>query len=130
MLNASQGLGARCLDLSETEVDAIVCCGYKWLLGPYGTGFAWVRPALRDRLQPPHAYWLPNVWGRDGGMASYALRDDLGARAFDLFDTANFLNFVPWTATLEYLIAAKPETITHHNEALIGRLVNGIPPGS
>ncbi|HEX6535830.1 MAG TPA: aminotransferase class V-fold PLP-dependent enzyme [Gemmatimonadaceae bacterium] len=126
VLNASQGLGARVLDVSASEVDALVCCGYKWLLGPYGTGFCWLRPTLREQLEPPHAYWLPNVWGRGDDMATYTMRDDLGARAFDIFDTANFLNFVPWTAALEYLLAAGPATVAGHDDALVQRLVGSI----
>lgn len=59
-------------------------------------------------------------------MASYAMRDDLGARAFDVFDTANFLNFVPWTAALEYLVAAGPAAVASHDAALVQRLVDSL----
>jgi selenocysteine lyase/cysteine desulfurase len=126
-LNASQGLGARTIDVSDATVDAVVCCGYKWLLGPYGTGFAWVRPELRQTLEPPHAYWFPNVWGQTSGMLTYTLRDDLGTRAFDLFDTANFLNFAPWTAAIELLLSAGIAEVAHYDEALIQYLLDRIP---
>ena len=42
VVNGSQGLGARPLDLSAAPVDAFTSVGFKWLCGPYGTGFAWV----------------------------------------------------------------------------------------
>jgi cysteine desulfurase/selenocysteine lyase len=44
VVNASQAIGARLLDLGATPVDALVSCGFKWLCGPYGTGFAGWRP--------------------------------------------------------------------------------------
>jgi selenocysteine lyase/cysteine desulfurase len=126
VLNASQGLGARVLDVSTMALDAVTCCGYKWLLGPYGTGFCWIAPALRDRLASRHAYWLPSVWGQPGGLRNYAVRRDLGARAFDVFGTANFLNVLPWTAAIEYLAAAGPAAVQQYDDALVERLVAGL----
>jgi cysteine desulfurase / selenocysteine lyase len=49
VVNASQALGARAIDVQRTPVDAVVSCGYKWLCGPYATGFAWLHPTLRPR---------------------------------------------------------------------------------
>lgn len=70
VLSASQALGARALDVRTTTLDALTCCGYKWLLGPYGTGFLWLTPTLRGQLEPLHAYWLPNVWGQAGDLVA------------------------------------------------------------
>jgi len=55
VVNVSQGLGARPFDLS-TGVDAVVGVGFKWLCGPYGTGFTWVRPELLRSLHCNQAY--------------------------------------------------------------------------
>jgi selenocysteine lyase/cysteine desulfurase len=43
VLDVSQSCGAVPLDVDELDVDFLVCAGYKWLLGPHGTGFFWVR---------------------------------------------------------------------------------------
>lgn len=123
VLNASQALGARILDVSRVPVDVVVCCGYKWLLGPYGTGFSWITPALRETFTPPHAYWLPNVWGQAGTMKTYTTRSDLGARAYDVFCPANFLNVMPWTRAVEYLLSATPRAVEAHTQRLVERLV-------
>lgn len=37
VVNASQAIGARPIDVGRSPVDAVVSCGYKWLCGPYGT---------------------------------------------------------------------------------------------
>ena len=42
----------------------MVSCGYKWLYGPYATRFAWLHPALANRLRPQQAYWLTMQAGR------------------------------------------------------------------
>lgn len=40
IVDATQGLGANDLDLSEIAIDVLLATGYKWLLAGYGTGVA------------------------------------------------------------------------------------------
>ncbi|AXK31626.1 aminotransferase class V-fold PLP-dependent enzyme [Streptomyces armeniacus] len=128
VVNTSQALGARPLDVSRTPVDAVVSCGYKWLCGPYGTGFSWLRPDLLERLTPQHAYWLAMRYGHGGldRMRDTVLRDDLGVRAFDVFCPADFLNVLPWTASLRLLLAAGVDEVAAWDQALVGRFVAGL----
>jgi len=82
VVNASQALGARPFDAASTTVDAVVSCGYKWLCGPYATGFAWLRPSFGAQLQPQQAYWLAMQAGRTlDQMRDSTIRHDLGVRA-------------------------------------------------
>lgn len=127
VLNGAQGLGARTLDVARSPVDAVTCCGYKWLCGPYATGFCWLTPALRESLSIRHGYWLTMQIGKPlDQMRDYSLREDLGARAWDVFCPANFLNFVPWTAALEYLLDAGVARIEEWDQQLIERIVHGL----
>jgi selenocysteine lyase/cysteine desulfurase len=128
VVNGSQGLGARPLDLSAAPVDVYTGVGFKWLCGPYGTGFAWIRPDLRDTLKPQQAYWLSMLTAEDLGAAEVPteLREGRGARAFDLFGTANFFNFVPWTAALEHVMGIGLDTIRDHDQALVARFIDGL----
>ncbi len=59
-------------------------------------------------------------------MQEYTLRDDLGAAAYDVFCTANFLNFMPWAAAVEYLLAQGLEQIEMYDDMLVSRLINGL----
>jgi len=128
VVNGSQGLGARPLDLGRAPVDAFSCVGFKWLCGPYGTGFAWVRPELRETLRPMQAYWLSMLTAEDLGKPSVptTLRDGRGARAFDLFGTANFFNFWPWIVAIEHGLEIGHDTIRDHDQALVSRFIEGI----
>jgi selenocysteine lyase/cysteine desulfurase len=127
VVNASQALGARPLDVTATPVDAVACCGYKWLCGPYGTGFAWLHPDLLGRLRPQQAYWLVMQAGRGlDQMRDTAVRDDLGVRAFDVFCPASFATTVPWIASLELLLGTGIEQIAAWNQHLVDRLLGGI----
>ncbi len=129
IVNGSQAIGTRPLDLSQTPLDAVTSCGFKWLCGPYATGFCWIRPDVREQLDYNQAYWLAMQAGRDlNQMRDYTLRTDLGARKYDVFCAANFLAVKPWLAAVEYLLTEGIEQIAAHNERLVDRLIAGLDP--
>jgi selenocysteine lyase/cysteine desulfurase len=129
VVNGSQALGARPLDLSRTPVDALSSCGYKWLCGPYGTGFCWVRPDVRDTLDYNQAYWLAMQEGRGlNQMRDYTVRTDLGARKYDVFCPANFLDLKPWIAAVDYLLEQGIEQIATYDDRLVTHLIEGVDP--
>lgn len=127
VVNASQALGALPLDVGRElpgPVDAITSCGYKWLCGPYGTGFAWLSPALLAHIQAPQINWF----AAQQGAGLNHMRDlqppgaSLGAAALDIFNTANFFNFAPWAAALELLLACGQGAIAAYDRALVAQL--------
>jgi cysteine desulfurase/selenocysteine lyase len=127
VVNASQALGARPIDVSSAGVDAVVSCGYKWLCGPYGTGFAWLSPDLRDELRPQQAYWLAMQAGQGlNQMRETTVRDDVGVRAFDVFCPAAFATTLPWIASLELFLATGVRAIAEHNQRLVEKLLASV----
>ncbi|MCZ6917282.1 MAG: aminotransferase class V-fold PLP-dependent enzyme [Gemmatimonadetes bacterium] len=128
VVNTSQALGARPLDVSATPVDAITNVGFKWLYGPYGTGFCWMRPELLESLEYNQAYWLSMLTADDLGkpLHDLALRSGLGARQYDVFGTANFFNFKPWAASLEFVLDIGLDRIVAHDQSLVSRFLEGI----
>jgi cysteine desulfurase/selenocysteine lyase len=130
VVNGSQAVGAAPVGLAGLPVDALVSCGFKWLCGPYGTGFCWLHPDLLASLAYRPAYWLAHAGQDDlGRQVSYRLRGDLGAARYDVFGTANFLNFMPWTASVEYLLEVGVDRVAAWDQALVERLVQGLDPG-
>jgi cysteine desulfurase / selenocysteine lyase len=59
-------------------------------------------------------------------MRDYSLRDDLGARVWDVFCTANFLNFVPWTRAIEYLLQAGPANVAEYDQGLVTQFLQNL----
>ncbi len=139
--NTSQGLGGRRLDLSAAPVDAVVNVGWKWLCGPYGTGFCWIRPELRERLRVNRRYWqatqtADDLQGSGGGRreageeADRAAFETLGGKRYDVFGTASFFNVKPFAAAVETLLdpdlTGGLDAIEAHDRALVDRLVEGL----
>jgi selenocysteine lyase/cysteine desulfurase len=127
--NVSQALGARPLDVRTAPVDGIVCAGWKWLCGPYATGFCWLRPELRDSLVYNQSYWLSMLTSDDLGQDSLdlTLAEDVGGRRYDVFATANFFNFAPFAAAVEYLLEIGADAAEAHDQALVERFLAGLP---
>ena len=129
VLNGSQGIGNRPFHALESGVDVFTACGFKWLLGPYATGFCWIRPDLRELLQSTQGYWLANLNAEDlQGEIPVRLKENLGARRFDIFCPANFFNFLPWSASLQYLLEVGIDRIASHDLGLARRLIRGLDP--
>jgi selenocysteine lyase/cysteine desulfurase len=57
VVDGIQGLGAVPLDVRAVPVDILACGGQKWLLGPWGSGFCYVRRELVTALTPPISGW-------------------------------------------------------------------------
>jgi cysteine desulfurase / selenocysteine lyase len=127
VVNASQAVGARALDVRTTPADAIACCGWKWLCGPYATGFGWLSEALRSELRNPQPHWIrQKEASRADPEINYALAEDGAARQLDVFANANFFNFGPFAASLDQLLTVGLERIARHDQALVARLLENL----
>jgi selenocysteine lyase/cysteine desulfurase len=124
ILNSSQAIGTQPFDAALGLVDALTNVGFKWLCGPYGTGFCWINPELREDLDYDQTYWLSMQTADDLKSSSDwpEIKEGLGARKYDVFGTANFFNFVPWTESVTYILEKGVKNIKSHNEELINRL--------
>lgn len=127
VLNVAQSAGAVPLDIGSWPVDAVVGAGYKWLCGPYGTGFAWIKPELRQQLNVNHAYWIPYLSDdelqSEGPLAYKELKT---ARQLDVFGTANFFNFVPFREAVDYFLDIGLDNVAVYHSQLIDQLINGL----
>lgn len=128
VVNGSQAVGAMPVDVQHLPVDAMVSVGFKWLCGPYGTGVCWLRPELFDALRPAKLYWLSALTAEDLAAPSLDLESIAPRRTgrLDIFGTANFFNYVPFTAALELRLELGIDPAHRYVDGLVVRLLAGI----
>ena len=56
-VDAIQGLGVFPLDVNDVPIDYAAADGHKWMLGPEGAGFLYIRHSRLDQLQSVLAGW-------------------------------------------------------------------------
>jgi cysteine desulfurase/selenocysteine lyase len=128
LLDASQCAGAMPMTVAELGADFIVCSGYKWLLGPYGTGFFWVASEAGERLKTGPLNFQALEGARNfAGLPVDNLRAVPGARRWDAAETANFTNLAALDASLDLVLEAGVDAVACHNNALVSQIIERLP---
>jgi cysteine desulfurase / selenocysteine lyase len=100
VVDAIQGVGAAPLDVRACHVDILACGAQKWLLSPWGTGFAYVRRELVGGLEPNDVGWMSVRSSEDfTRLCDYELSYFDDARRFEVI-TLPFQEFAGMNATL------------------------------
>jgi len=81
LLDATQSVGQFPVDVDAIGCDLLTATGRKFLRGPRGTGFLWVRTAVLDRLDPFVAEIGSATWDGHRGFTWAP-----GARRFDTWE--------------------------------------------
>jgi cysteine desulfurase / selenocysteine lyase len=126
-LDASQCAGAMPIAVRDTGADFLVSSGYKWLLGPYGTGFFWVREDRMQEMRPAPFYWtaLPGASEFNSlNLAPY--HPAPSPRRWDAPETAS-TQLAATEASLEFLLRVGVETVWQHNRERIRQIIERLP---
>ncbi len=126
VVDAIQGVGARTLDARACHIDILACGGQKWLLSPWGTGFAYVRRELAPRLEPRQIGWLA-VQGSSNfnRLVEYDLSWYDDARRFEV-GTLPYQDLAGFCASLEMLLDLGIERIERHVTALLDTMLSRV----
>jgi cysteine desulfurase/selenocysteine lyase len=130
LLDASQCCGAMPMDVRALGADFVVSAGYKWLLGPFGTGFFWVKSEHLQMVRPGPFYWMA-VAGSDN-FAALNFDDPkpaASAKRWDAPEWASYFNFnlVAMDVSVDFVERMGPERVLAHNRKLIELLFERLP---
>jgi cysteine desulfurase/selenocysteine lyase len=116
LLDACQAVGQMPVDVEEIGCDMLSATGRKFLRGPRGSGFLYIRRALLQRLEPAMIDHFGAVWEAPG---RYALRPD--ARRFETWESSQAIRLGLKVAA-DYALAIGLDAIMARCMAVAGGL--------
>ncbi|MFP8951596.1 aminotransferase class V-fold PLP-dependent enzyme [Natrialbaceae archaeon A-arb3/5] len=120
LVDTVQSPGQTAVDVTEWGADFVVGAGHKWLVGPFGAGFCYVREGVEDDLSPA-AIGYRSVVDPNADEYRYAA----GARRLEV-GTATPAAHAGLVEAIDCLDEIGLETIEARIETLTDRLKNGI----
>ncbi|MBL7850518.1 MAG: aminotransferase class V-fold PLP-dependent enzyme [Cyclobacteriaceae bacterium] len=91
IIDGTQSIGALPFDAKAIQPDAVICAGYKWLMGPYSIGLAYYGEAF-DHGVPLEENWINRLGSEDfAGLVKYRDEYQPGALRFEVGEHSNFI---------------------------------------
>jgi selenocysteine lyase/cysteine desulfurase len=91
IVDGTQSVGALPFDVQKIQPDALVCAGYKWLLGPYSIGLAYYGEYF-DNGKPIEESWINRLNSEDfTALVNYQDAYQPGALRYDVGEHSNFI---------------------------------------
>jgi L-cysteine/cystine lyase len=122
-VDGAQALGSVAIDVRAIGCHAYATSGHKWLLGPNGTGFLYVRQDALDLIEATHVGAYSNEGDFDMATGEFSLHPT--GRRYE-YGTVNTSLIVGLQAALHFFAHIGPENIYRHNQALAQKLLEGL----
>src|SRR6056297_2448766 len=109
VIDGTQSVGALPFDIQEIQPDALICAGYKWLMGPYSIALGYFGSRFKEGV-PLEEGWLDRKGSEDfAGLVNYVDEYQPGAIRFDVGERSNFILVPMMIKALEQLLEWGPE---------------------
>ncbi len=114
IIDGTQSVGALPMSIAAYEPDALICAGYKFLMGPYNIGLAYYGPHF-DEGEPIEDNWINRQNSQNfKELVNYQAAYQPKAARYSVGEHSNF-NLVPMLNTaLEQLLEWTPEAIQYY----------------
>lgn len=91
IIDGTQSVGAMPFDVEKIKPDALVCAGYKWLLGPYSIGLAYYGEYF-DQGKPVEENWINRQSSEDfSSLVNYQAKYQTGMLRYEVGEHSNFI---------------------------------------
>lgn len=91
IIDGTQSVGALPFDIGRIDPDALICAGYKWLLGPYGVGLAYFGKFF-DGGRPVEENWINRLHSENfAQLINYQQEYHPGALRYEVGEHSNFV---------------------------------------
>ena len=114
IIDGTQSVGALPFDVQSVKPDALVCSGYKWLMGPYSIGLAYYGSSFDDGV-PVEENWINRLHSENfAGLVNYENNYQPGALRYEVGEHSNFVLVPMMLAALKQVNAWGPDNIQSH----------------
>lgn len=119
IIDGTQSVGAMPFDVALIQPDALICAGYKWLMGPYALGVAYFGSYFNDG-KPIEESWFNRYKSEEfANLVNYEARYQPGAMRFQVGQSSNFMLLPMLTVALETVNHWTPQNIQAYCETII-----------
>jgi selenocysteine lyase/cysteine desulfurase len=128
IVDAIQSAGAMQIDVKRDNVDFLASACYKWLLGPTGAGYLYVRRELIEKLEPPFVGWAsvePEVFETIDFWDIWSLKLPTRASRFEI-GSPSYMSFIGATEALKILLDFGIGNIEKRILKLTDHLIRGL----
>jgi selenocysteine lyase/cysteine desulfurase len=127
-VDATQAAGIVPLDMKSLGASMLTVAAYKWMLAPYGSGYAAFAPEWAERIDPTYVTWTA---ARGAEKFNTLPREDWEwhetNRRFDAPEVASFLNVTGLARSAEFIAEIGLEAMHEHVTGLLGHLERNLP---
>lgn len=118
VIDGTQSVGALPFDVKEIQPDALVCAGYKWLMGPYSLGLAYYGEYF-DKGKPVEENWINRLHSENfAGLVNYATDYQPGALRYEVGEHSNFILLPMLLEALRQINQWKPKNIQQYCKSI------------
>ncbi|MBK5277939.1 MAG: aminotransferase class V-fold PLP-dependent enzyme [Bacteroidia bacterium] len=111
VIDGTQSVGALPFDIQKIKPDALICGGYKWLMGPYSIGLAYYGEYF-DGGTPIEENWINRLHSENfAELVNYQTDYQAGALRYEVGEHSNFILVPMMLAALKQINQWKPENI-------------------
>jgi len=124
IVDGSQSVGALPIDVRKTNIDALICAAYKWLMGPYSTALSYIHEDFNNGI-PLEESWMtrPNSEHFER-LTNYEEGYKPGAIRFDVGQSSNFISLPMLDEALRQLLDWGIEDIQEYGRILGAPLIS------
>ena len=127
VIDGTQSVGALPIDVQELQLDALICSGYKWLMGPYSIALGYFGERLLDGI-PLEEGWIERKDSENfAELVNYVDEYKPGAIRYDVGESSNFILVPMMIKALEQILEWNPANIQQYCKELTADLVKELP---
>jgi selenocysteine lyase/cysteine desulfurase len=123
ILDATQSAGVIPIDAPALDQDVVIASAYKWLCGPLGGAFCWLRQEVWERLEPP--FLAARSTARPYHFDARTIELAPSARRFE-YATISYAAAIGLGAAIDYVTGFGVDRVEEHVLGLTARLMDGL----